>query len=104
MPKIAVRVPHAFDPPEALARLLPALEKSARDFQGRDLEVNQEGNAAQFTFKSMAFTISGRAESLPGEAVVEVDLPFAAMMFKDQAEKAIAKNMTRALSQQPAAD
>ena len=27
--------------------------------------------------------------------VVEVDLPFAAMMFKDKAEKAIAKNIGR---------
>jgi len=29
--------------------------------------------------------------------LVEVDLPFAAMMFKDKAEKAITKNITRAL-------
>ena len=29
--------------------------------------------------------------------VVEVDLPFAAMMFKEKAEKAIAKNIGRVL-------
>jgi len=30
--------------------------------------------------------------------VLEVDLPFAALMFKDKVEKAIAKNITRALA------
>ena len=36
-----------------------------------------------------------RAEA--SDVVVEVDLPFAAMMFKEKAEKAIAKNIGRVL-------
>ena len=51
----------------------------------------------EFKFKSMAFTIGGRALAEPTGVLVEVDLPFAALMFKDKAEKAITKNITRAL-------
>jgi superfamily II helicase len=97
MPKISVRVPHNIDPVAALAKTQPALEKTVTDFQGHDLAVTSSGNATSFSFKSMAFTIRGRAEALPGEVVVEVELPFAAMMFKDKAERAIAKNLSRAL-------
>ena len=98
MPKITVRVPHNLSPAEAFSKMQPALQKTVTDFQGHDLL--QEGSDVQttFTFKSMAFTIKGRAEALPGEVVVEIDLPFAAMMFKDKAERAVAKNVSRALA------
>lgn|SRR5262245_22983170 len=96
MPKITVKVPHN-DPAGAIAKVRPALEKTVSDFQGHDLELAEKDGGLEFKFKSMAFTITGRALAGPGEVVVEVDLPFAAMMFKDKAEKAIAKNITRAL-------
>ena len=96
MPKITVKVPHN-DPVGALAKVRPALEKTVADFQGHDLELSGNESALEFKFKSMAFTITGRALAGPGEVVVEVDLPFAAMMFKDKAERAITKNITRAL-------
>jgi hypothetical protein len=89
MPKITVRVPTS-DPKAALAKVRPALEKTVSDFQGHDLELN-------FKFKSMAFTIAGRVLAEPTDVLVEVDLPFAALMFKDKAEKAIQKNITRAI-------
>jgi len=96
MPKITVRVPHN-DPKGAIAKIRPALEKTVSDFQGHDLELSGNDSALEFKFKSLAFTIGGRALAAPGEVVVEVDLPFAALMFKDKAEKAITKNITRAL-------
>lgn len=98
MPKISVRVSHSFSPEEAFQRLLPALEKTATDFQGHDLQLEQGTNTAKFSFKSMAFTIKGNAEVKADEAIVEVDLPFAAIMFKDQAERGLAKNVKRALA------
>jgi putative polyhydroxyalkanoic acid system protein len=96
MPKITVRVPH-HDPKTALAKIRPALEKTATDFQGHDLELSGDDSKLEFKFKSMAFTITGRAVAETNDVVVEVDLPFAAMMFKDKAERAITKNITRAL-------
>ena len=98
MPKVTVRVPHSLDPAAAFAKVQPALEKTVTDFQGHDLSLAGGGTACSFTFKSMAFTIKGRAEATAGEVLVEIDLPFAALMFKDKAERAIAKNVTRALA------
>jgi hypothetical protein len=96
MPKITVRVPHN-DPAGALAKIRPALEKTVTDFQGHDLTLADIAGGLEFKFKSMAFTITGRALAAPTDVVVEVDLPFAALMFKEKAEKAIAKNLTRFL-------
>jgi hypothetical protein len=98
VPKVVVRVPHQLDPAAAFAKIQPALEKTVTDFQGHDLAQTRAEASSTFTFKSMAFTIKGRAEALPAEVVVEVELPFAAMMFKDKAERAIEKNLTRALA------
>ena len=96
MPKITVRVP-SNDPKGALAQIRPALERTVSDFQGHDLELTGDENNLQFKFGSLAFTITGRVIAEPTDVVVEVDLPFAALMFKDKAEKAITKNITRAL-------
>jgi hypothetical protein len=97
MPKITVRVPHVLDPAAAFAKVKPALEKTAHDFQGQDVEIAATDTSATFSFKSLGFTIKGQAQALAGEVLVEVDLPFAAMMFKDRAEKGIQKNVARAL-------
>jgi len=99
MPKITIRVPTS-EPKAALAKIRPALEKTVADFQGHDLELSGDENALEFKFKSLAFSISGRARAEVSDVVVEVDLPFAAMMFKDKAEKAIAKNIARVLGPQ----
>ncbi|MCE9545752.1 MAG: polyhydroxyalkanoic acid system family protein [Planctomycetia bacterium] len=97
MPKVTVSVPHQLDVQEAAERARPALEKTAHDFQGHDLAIQWTGSSAEFSFKSMAFTIKGRVTVDAQQVTVEVDLPFAAMMFKDKAERAIAKNLTRAI-------
>ena len=96
MPKITIRVPNS-DPKAALAQIRPALEKTVNDFQGHDLELTGDESNLQFKFKSLAFTITGRVIAEASDVVVEVDLPFAALMFKEKVEKAIAKNITRAL-------
>lgn len=102
MPKVTVRIPHSHTSAEAFTKVAPALEKTAKDFQGRDLQIDAGESTATFSFKSLAFTIKGTVEATDSEVVVSVDLPFAALMFKDQAERAIAKNMKRALEPPPA--
>jgi hypothetical protein len=98
MPKITVRVPHNLPAAEAFAKVQPALQKTVTDFQGHDLTMEGSATSQTFTFKSMAFTIKGQAEATDSDVAVEIDLPFAAMMFKDKAEKAVTKNITRALA------
>lgn len=97
MPKINVKMPHELDPKEVIAKAGPAMEKMVNDFQGSGLQMTRSETRIDFNFKSMAFLIKGSAEALPGELVVEVELPLAAMLFKDMAEAAIRKNVSRAL-------
>ena len=97
MPKISVVVPHEQPVAEVLEKVKPALEKTVKDFQGYDYEVDWTETSAEFRFKSMAFTIKGAVKVDESQVSVELDLPFAAMMFKDKARKAITKNITRAL-------
>jgi hypothetical protein len=104
VPKITVRVPHQMDPTAAFARVQKALEKTVTDFQGHDLSLDGSDTSTAFKFKSMAFTIQGKAEATADAVSVEVDLPFAAMMFKDKAERAITKNVTRALAAESAGE
>jgi hypothetical protein len=99
MPKVSVTVPHDKQPDEALDIVQPALDKTVRDFQGRDLEVDWQDTSGTFSFKSMAFTIKGNVAIKTDEVIVDIDLPFAAMMFKDKAEKALKKNISRAFEQ-----
>ena len=98
MPKVKVVVPHSLNPQAAIDKAGPALAKTVSDFQGHDLEVTWSGQTATFRFKSMAFTITGNVAVEPAQVAIEIDLPFAAMMFKDKAQKAVSKNLSRALA------
>jgi hypothetical protein len=91
-------------PAAAFARVKTALAKTVVDFQGRDLVTEGNDTSTAFSFTSLAFTIKGKAEATDEAAIVEVDLPFAAMMFKDKAERAITKNVTRALAAESAGE
>ncbi|MCH8923015.1 MAG: polyhydroxyalkanoic acid system family protein [Planctomycetes bacterium] len=97
MPKINVVIAHEQSPQEVIEKVKPALEKTVSDFQGRDFEIDWSDTSAKFRFKSMAFTITGAMQIDEKQVSVELDLPFAAMMFKEKARQAITKNITRAL-------
>ena len=97
MPQVSVAVSHALDPEEVIARARPVIEKTVKDFEGRDVEVRWQDRSADFSFKSMAFTIKGQLTVDESQVALDVELPFAAMMFKDKVEKAVRKNLTRAL-------
>jgi hypothetical protein len=97
MPKVSVAVPHEMDPDEVAERAGPYIEKIVDDFQGHDLEIEWEGRAANFSFKSLTFRIKGDVAVSENDIAVNVDLPFAAMIFKDKVERAIGKNLKRAI-------
>ncbi len=97
MPKVSVAIPHNRDPDEVVKHAEPYIEKLVEDFQGDNLEMEWSGRTAEFSFKSLAFSIKGHVAVEENQIAVNVDLPFAAMMFRDKVEKAIAKNLTRAI-------
>jgi hypothetical protein len=85
------------DPDVMVEKTRQVVEKTVRDFEARDLEFNWNGRQGDFRFKSLAFTIQGRVAVEDASVLVEIDLPLAAMMFKDRVEKAVTKNLTRAI-------
>ncbi len=97
MPTVSVSVPHSHDPAAVKTRAEPHIEKMVDDFEGHDLDLEWTDNKGEFNFKSMAFTINGNIAIDETQITVNVDLPIMAMIFKDKVEKAIAKNLTRAV-------
>jgi len=98
MPKVSVAVPHDQNPDDVVKNAEPHIEKMISDFEGKDLEMEWEGRKANFSFKSLAFTIKGDCEVDDKQIAVNIELPFAAMIFKDKVERALKKNLTRAVS------
>ena len=99
MPKVIVTLPHDEDVHEVVTKVKPAIEKTIRDFEGSEVDIRWADHEADFNFKSMSFTIQGKVTVNQEQVQVEVDLPFAAIMFKARTEKAITKNLARALEQ-----
>ena len=99
MPKVSVSVPHSHDPEEVMNRAKPYLEKLIDDFEGEDLQVDLGDRQGTFTFRSMMFNIQGDLIVDEEKISVSIDLPLAAMLFKDKVEKGITKLLTRAVSE-----
>ena len=59
MPKVSVSVPHDQDPAAVVENAEPYIAKMIRDFEGKDLEMEWEGQNATFSFKSLGFKIKG---------------------------------------------
>lgn len=95
MPKVSVTVPHQFPPEEVIQRAGPHIEKMIDDFEGKDFELNWTGNHGDFGFTSLMFHITGEIDVTSADITISVDLPFAALMFKDKVEKALEKNLRR---------
>ncbi len=98
MPTVSVSVPHSHDPDEVIKRAQPHIEKMVDDFEGRDLEMEWHGHNAEFSFTSLAFKIKGKVAVDNEKIAIDVDLPFAAIMFKDKVQKSITKNLTRVVA------
>ena len=97
MPKISVTIPHQFDRATVIEKVQPAMEKTANDFQGQDPVIDWQEDKANFHFKSLGFSIKGAVVVDDAEVTVDLELPFAAMMYKEKAKKGITKNVTAAL-------
>ena len=98
MPKVTVTVEHEKSIEEVLERVTPAIEKTVTDFQGHDLAIDWQTDRADFKFKSLGFTIKGDIAVEPTSVTVNLELPFAAMIYKEKAKKGITKSVTKALA------
>ncbi|MGH7139525.1 MAG: polyhydroxyalkanoic acid system family protein [Pirellulales bacterium] len=99
MPKITVNVPHQLGQQTASERLqsfVTRLKEKHQD-QVSNLEEEWSGNALKFRFKSFGFQFQGTGDVTDTEAKLDVDIPFAAMMFKGKIESEMRDTLNRVL-------
>ena len=97
MPKINFDVPHSMTADEAKEKLQHFAEMLQSKFQDQvsDFEQSWDANDLSFGFKTFGFKIDGQIGAQAEKLAVEVELPFAAMMFKGKIESGIKKQLER---------
>ncbi len=94
MPKINLEIPHTLSAEEARGKLERFTESLPQD-QVSDLEQSWNGNTLSFGFKTFGIKIKGDLTAADQKLLVDVDLPFAASMFKGKIESEIQKQLER---------
>ena len=102
MPKISISTNHHLDQSVVTAmlksKMAVALQEHAsavRDFS----EHWTDEHTMEFAFKVMSFSVSGLLKSLPGHMVIDVTLPFAAMMIKGMVESRLKEEIGKILAE-----
>ena len=101
MPQMTISVPHTLGQEEATARLNRKLEeiKVKHQYEVRDLvETRPDPNTLNFSFKAFGFAVSGACAAKPAEVVMDLELPFAAMMIKGMIESQIKSELGAVLA------
>lgn len=99
MPKITISVPHQLGQQEAserLQRFVTRLKEKHQD-QVSNLEEEWSGNTLKFRFKTFGFQFQGTGNVSENDATLDVDIPFAAMMFKGKIESEMRDTLNRVL-------
>jgi hypothetical protein len=100
MPKINITVPHQLGQPVATERLhsfLARLKEKHQD-QVSNLQEEWTDNSLKFSFKTFGFQFQGLGTVSDTETKIDLDMPFAAMMFKGKIESEIRDTLTRVLA------
>lgn len=97
MPKISLEIPHSLSAEEVRSRLERFTESLPQD-QVSDLQQGWNGNTLTFGFKTYGIKIAGDLTAEEEKLLVNVDLPFSAMMFKGKIEEGIKKQLKRLTS------
>ncbi len=99
MPKLNVTVDHQLGAEKAKERLQTYLDKvkSQHGDKFKDLQENMSGNQGSFSFKTMGFKVAGGLAVSDSNVAVDLDLPFAAMLFKGKIESELKSQLTRLL-------
>ena len=99
MPQVSVTVPHDLGQEEALRRLQTAADalRSASAAQVRDAQDHWDGNTLSFSFSTMGANVHGTLEVGPAEAILAVQIPMMAVMFKGTIQKRMEEELKRLL-------
>jgi hypothetical protein len=100
MPKISVTAPHQLGSQQAAERLkgfLARLKEKHQDQVG-DLKEEWSENALKFSFKSFGFQFQGIGTVDESDVKLDLDIPFAAMMFKGKIEGEVRDALNKVLA------
>jgi hypothetical protein len=100
MPKISLSVPHQLGQDEAKSRITRLIAESRSQFGDKvsDLQETWTGNIDAFRFGVMGFSVEGQLDVQPSELRVEIQLPWAALPFKNRIESEIIKHARELLA------
>lgn len=100
MPKLSITLPHSLGREQAAERLksfMDRLKEKHKDQVG-NLQEEWAGDSLKFSFTTFGFKISGVGQLAESDVKMDIDLPFAAMMFKGKIESEIRDTLTRILA------
>jgi putative polyhydroxyalkanoate system protein len=100
MPKLQIETTHELGVETArdrLGRLLEGVLAKYRD-QIHNLEQTWEGDALNFRFAALGMKVAGQAVVQAKAVAVDLDLPFAALLFKGKIESEVRKALEKTLS------
>ena len=99
MPKISLTVPHALGQEKATDRLKTLIEHMRSSQQGRMGEVQEswEGNVLKFAFSTFGMKMQGETAVNAADVHMDLEIPFAAMMFKGKIEGEMREQLERIL-------
>ena len=94
MPKINMEIPHQLSAEESRSRLERFTESLPKD-QVTDLEQSWNGDSLTFGFKTFGIKIAGDLTAADQNLLVNIEIPFTAMMFKGKIESEVRKQLER---------
>src|SRR4051812_30058424 len=100
MPSIQFSVPHSFEPDEVVTRLKSFLTK-VRDHQDAKFALKSEqweGRQLKCAFTSYGFAMDAEMNVEPSALKFQLQIPFAAIMFKGQIEQKLREELTKLLT------
>jgi predicted NBD/HSP70 family sugar kinase len=100
MPKIQLSVPHQLGQEEAKSRVSKLIADTRSRFGDRvtDVEEAWTGNIDAFRFRAMGFAVDGRLDVQPAEVRIDINLPWAALPFKERVESEVLKHARELLA------
>jgi hypothetical protein len=88
MPKVHLSVPHVLGQEEAKKRVVNLIAQTRAQFGDKVTDVAEAwtGGVNRFSFRVLGFSVTGQLEAQPTELLIDIDLPFAALLFKSRIE------------------
>lgn len=100
MPAFRTEVPHTYSKEEATEKLTAFIDKVRERYKDQvsAIDGSWQENKLDFSLKTFGFTISGALTVEDKVAVLEGQLPFAALAFRGKIEQGIKSELEKALA------